>query len=254
MSLAKKIEETKIQSNVILITTKHITEEDLLVDVNWRKIHSEYMECNDSEWLTQATVTLFNSIYHQKRKVFGLSRESLRSVLKSDKNWNKPIGLKDSNYRKFLDHVFRGKLLENIPYEKAGSNNKLMVVKVIHPDLLAMFDFDMDIQLSESLAFAKKQGNKNISTAKPLKERLFKVTDKIPTNQDEAFDFLQEKEQMIISKTNAVVFRTKEWHNLMKAKKTKEAWEIEKKVLNQAALDYLKLSTEDKNKFVSEHR
>ena len=258
MSLAKQIEETKIRTNIILVTTKHITEEDLEVDPNWSKIHSEYLECSDSEWLTQATVSLINSIYHQKRKAFGLSRESLRNLLKSDKNWEKPIGLKDSNYKKFLDHVFRGKFLENIPYEKTGISNKLMVVKVIHKDILKMFDFDIDSQISESVDFAKKQNKKSSNIAKSLKEKVvkekvFSVTEKVPAKIEDAFESLQEIEQKVLFQMNAFLFRTKEWRILMKDKKYKEATVIESRVLNKAAFEYLKLSKEQKTKTIQEN-
>jgi hypothetical protein len=202
-------------------------------------------------------VSLFNAIYHQKRKAFCLSRSSLRDILKSDKNWIKTIGLKDAYYRKFLDHIFRSKLFENVPYEKHG--HKLMVLKIIHPELLAMFNFDIDAQLSEALDFAKRDVTKNKADTKKEKifkpcdkEEAFKVTLDLPKNSKDAFDLLKDQEQVIIEKVYGYKYRTKEWRSLMDNKRHLEVKALERAVLDNFAFEYLKMTEKDKISFISE--
>lgn len=257
-SLAEEISANKLKTNIILVATKLITPEDTNWDRNWRQISFEYKKCKDYGWLDKATVSLINSIYTQKRMAFCLSRESLRELLNSDKNWEKPIGLRDSYYRKFLDHVFRGGLLENEPSDKVG--RKLMVLKIKHPKLLSMFNFDMDAQLSETREFAwykntrlesQKSKKEPDSHSKP-KEKIFKVTSKSPKGVEDSFELLKDKEQVVIEKVYAKRYRTKEWFSLMDEKKYKEAKILEREVLDNFAFEYLKMNETDKLKFIAE--
>jgi hypothetical protein len=156
VSLAKKLEKEKVKNRILLTTTKKIHKNDIKADPIWDFVNNEYKENQDSSWMTKATVTLINSMFYQRRLVFALTRTDLRALLQNDENWKKGIGLKDSYYSEFLKHIIRSGLVEAVELSKTG--RKVMVLKVIHPELLDKMQVDVAQQIQQTIDFANYEG------------------------------------------------------------------------------------------------
>lgn len=133
---------------IVLKQTRKIEEIDLFEE-KWKVIKNEYIENINGDWLDKAMTSFLNSIVYSNRAVFIITRESLRQLLKSDENWDKTIGLKDSNYPIFLCEMINGELIKKIV-----DGTKASVYELISPELLKFINADVEAQRLEAVEFA----------------------------------------------------------------------------------------------------
>lgn len=110
----------------------------------------QYKQARTYDWIHKATLTFVNSIITENKAVFVLTRESLRKVLASDKNWTQPLGLANSEYKHFIKHI--SKRLVSITKHKR-LNREVMICTVIYPELLKLIDADITKQTREVKMF-----------------------------------------------------------------------------------------------------
>jgi hypothetical protein len=228
MKLKMKVMQNVKNNRIVLKSTKLITEEDIANDPAWEVMAKEYADSQDSEWSVKAIISIVNSIIYQRRLVFLVTRDSLRDLLNSDKNWVKSIGLKTDNYKFILKILYKtvGELVES--FESKRNNRKFSIIKVNNPDILKFLSVNYDEQLKETKDFLEstpfKKGQKN---TKNLKEDVIKIT-----------DFPQHKEIDILNLAILKIKqdKLKEWQELNEIQKlsadteltddNKKMWEI----------------------------
>ena len=110
MSFIKRAIQKANSKLITLKSTKYTHEEDLELP-QWQFLKDEYTECQTEPWLTKAVLSICNSIIYQQRVFFVLTKKSARELFKSDKNWKKPIGLKDENYKKLIQELTESDLI-----------------------------------------------------------------------------------------------------------------------------------------------
>lgn len=151
------------EKSVLLQCTTEVTED--LLEVNpdpWKGICAQYKKTSERPIVIKSLVSIMNSIFTHRRVIFCLSRESLRKLLKSDKNWrdyNKRVSLKNDNYKIILKLLY----VNNVVKEVDQKNRNIMIFEVVHPDILESLNPSMtkDKQLEQCLDFASdKKGFK----------------------------------------------------------------------------------------------
>jgi len=174
-----KVMQSVKNNRIILKSTKLITKEDSINDPAWEVMSKEYEEAQDSEWSVKAIISIVNSIIYQRRLVFLMTRNSLRDLLNSDKNWNKPIGLKTDNYKFILRIMYKtvGELVES--FESKRNNRKFSIIKVNNPDILKFLSVNYDEQLQETKDFLETPSLKKDHkiSVKKNKEDVVKITE-----------------------------------------------------------------------------
>lgn len=130
--------------NLILLThAKTILEEDVKVHAKWEIIEKWYKDTEshpDVEWIDKAMTTIINSIVHQNRIVFGVTKEKIRNLLKNDKNWNQSLGLKNNNYRLLFKKLIEAGILEEY---KEQEFKKPWGFRVVSEEIKNMLDVNV---------------------------------------------------------------------------------------------------------------
>jgi hypothetical protein len=84
-----------IRFRVILQQTKKIQPSDVELFEEWRWLTSQYQACSKKEPSSYmyGVVSVFNSIFNQKRLVFGITRKKIAYLIRTDENWSPKRGL-----------------------------------------------------------------------------------------------------------------------------------------------------------------
>lgn len=143
------------QNKIVLQQTRKIQISDIEMFEEWKWLANQYKACIKDRANPQVcgSVSLFNSIFHQKRLVFGINRIKTAQLIQQDSNWPVKKGLKNGNYSKILGFLIKNKFIESIDYDKKVGQ-KIMLYKLIHPDLVKLITVDFNAQLEESISFA----------------------------------------------------------------------------------------------------
>lgn len=152
-----KLKKKKSPNLYILQKTKTIQEEDIVPHAEWEIIKNWYRDIEkhpDVEWIDKAMNSVINSIVHQRRAVFAISRDGIRDILTNDKNWLEPIGLKNERYEFLLASLVEAGIIENV---RERQHKKLSIYKVVSQDILEMIKVaSPEEQLREVIDFVDK--------------------------------------------------------------------------------------------------
>jgi hypothetical protein len=194
-----RLKKKKSPNLFILQKTKTILEEDVVPHAEWEIIKKWYSDIEnhpDVNWIDKAMNSIINSIVHQRRAVFALSRDGVRSVLASDKNWSQPIGLKNDSYKFLLASLIDAGILE--PVGDRG-RKKLAVYKVVDQNILEMIKVNSpEEQLAEVLDFVDKNDENDEGTQKGTQkgtQRVREIESKRVSSSLGTLSFSEENEQ-----------------------------------------------------------
>lgn len=151
LNLAAKVEQTK-KDMICLKYTKLIQAEDLKLPA-WLLLNDEYLALQEADSCVKAVLTILNSVIYQHRVVFCITRNSLRILLKQDKNWKTPPGFRNGHYKKILKHLFE--YVREVKNPK-GRGDSVLVCQVIDKELLSFLQVDVDKQMAEAIAFISR--------------------------------------------------------------------------------------------------
>lgn len=141
---------------VVLQKTRKITKDDLLHQ-EWKELKSEYLNVSDS--LDKALASIINSILHQRRKSFIITRRSLKNLVMEDRNYKEKDTFSDRLYPAIIGAGTSG-LFEVA--EKREHKNSIQVYRLIDEYLLSCLDgVNMDHQVKQSIDYARKYDAKN---------------------------------------------------------------------------------------------
>jgi hypothetical protein len=177
MNIIKNLEKSHVKNLVVLSSTKLIQQEDIENDPAWRFVAEEYKNCQNDSWKNKAAVSLLNSIIFQRRIVFVLTRNNLRDLLASDENWEKPLGLKNDNYKKLLCMLYSGLLEKIILPVNPKTGRDIMILKVVHPEVLKFLQVNVEDQLKQTVNFV--EGADKVEHEANKKIKLYKEKDKM---------------------------------------------------------------------------
>lgn len=167
-TLILKLKEDKLPRLVTLSKARFITEEDVEIHFAWEYLKEGYEEIEkdlNAQWVDKAQHSILNSIVYQQRIYFCFERDNVRSLLSSDKNWEKPLKLDNNNYGYMI-----GELIKKDIIKLHDDTKKPHIYKVIHPEVLKMIKIDSEeIQLSQVIDYRDnnpRYKDKNISDGK----------------------------------------------------------------------------------------
>lgn len=153
MSKLKAKLEAASKNMITLKYTKRIQKEDL-IHPEWIELKDDYNEMQDSVQLHKATVSIKNSIIHQRRVYFCLTRDTVRALITNDSNWSK-CGFSNDNYSALIKLLTEDSGM--IELVKKGTGFKVpSVYRVIDKDIKKYIVIDETVQMSETLAFADR--------------------------------------------------------------------------------------------------
>jgi len=206
--ISKKLARKHLGHSPLLKMVKHITPQDTEADEAWNMVKQEYETCQKEDWATKATVTVINSILFHRRVYFVLSRDGLRGLLKTDPNWEKPIGLKNENYSFLLSRFYCG-LIEKVEDRTVPfTGRNLTIYKVIDKDILRFLSIEPEKQLDEVRKYIDTyEGNKKYKN--PLtKEELVAIWGFARENNKkewkESEDMIESDKEESVSKGNEI--------------------------------------------------
>ena len=107
-------------------------------DSNWLTIKSSYNAVENTA-LDRAIVTIINACYAQKRTVFCMTREGLRTLMKNDKNWskNKRKSFKTDEWSDLLRKLYH---METIRLLQTGTNKTASVFEFTDKNFRPIID------------------------------------------------------------------------------------------------------------------
>lgn len=146
MSWIKQNKDAVARKSLVLRKTKLITEDDIEINDGWAKLKQEYVKYKDGTWDEKAQISLINAILYQQRAAFILTRKNFREILQNDKNWSKPMGLKND---KWSDFIYDSSELIHEVKKVQNGKAKVAIFCVKNPDLLATLCIDVKIQIDE---------------------------------------------------------------------------------------------------------
>lgn len=135
----------------VLRYTRHISDLDLS-NPKWALLKAEYDELQNGKWINQVLLSLVNSIVHQQRAVFVLSRRRTRELLANDKNWAVAPGLKNANWANVISVLLKRKFVEIIHKAPNGA----WVFQVTAPWILELIDVPVQQQINQTITFANQ--------------------------------------------------------------------------------------------------
>ena len=119
-----------------------------------------YQKSEASSSINKAQISVLNSILHQRRRFFILTRKNLSELLKSDKNWKTPVGLRNKHYSALIKSL----TIKNIEVRRKGAGRSASIYAVIDPALLRalnLSDAEVENQKLQMRAFLEKEGSKS---------------------------------------------------------------------------------------------
>lgn len=186
--ITKKIE---IDSNnlVSLRAVKRISDTDREYHKEWNWLGSQYVSVeNIGESIHKACLSVINAILYQRRIVFCLTRDGMRSLVKNDKNFLSDVGWSDSYYPKVIGFLKRSGIIEQIKYEGFNSRKPPMY-EVKTDDLLCFFKaVDRNEQYNQSFDFVN-YGDKE-TLPKTISQKFRRV---IEANADKNYPEVKEE-------------------------------------------------------------
>lgn len=196
MSIVTKNKAKAAQKLICLKKTRAINEDDLWLP-EWDTLKKEYDAHQNGEWIDKAIVSLLNSAIFQRRVVFVLAKRSFRELAKSDKNWKKPIGLKDENWKTLIFEVINRDIVKCIHKTDKGR----LVYEIIENDILKMINISVDEQRKEAIEFANElndldegttkgttEGNRELEEELELEEERDKINEPINSFKEEEIE------------------------------------------------------------------
>jgi len=165
-----RIQEKGHTFRVVLKNTKEISQIDIDSLAEWGYMFRQYNICKEKklEAVTKNVCSVLNSILYQRRVVFVLTRESVKNIVSSDKNWKTRVGFRNENYRKIIGLLCKNNIIEEIVFPE-NKSKKTMVFKVIEPFFLSLLQVDAEKQMSEVLFFIDRKSKENNKTEKDHK-------------------------------------------------------------------------------------
>ncbi len=154
MSIVTKNKIKAAQKLIALKKTRTITEDDLFLP-EWETLKKEYDSHQNGEWIDKAIVSLLNSAIFQRRVVFVLAKRPFRELAKSDKNWKRSIGLKDENWKVFIQEITGRDIVKCIHRADKGS----FVYEIVENDILDLINIDISSQREEAIKFANEMND-----------------------------------------------------------------------------------------------
>ena len=145
-----------------LVRVRNISDDDAFHLPKWEVMRNWYkkLEAGDYQWLDLALQTISNAILNQERIYFAVTRDTIRDLLRSDKNWEgkKGLGMKNSYYELLLQEMVDSKMFEAYAENtKLKELKKPRIFKVVDKTLLSLMNaIPEDIQLKEIIEFIKK--------------------------------------------------------------------------------------------------
>jgi hypothetical protein len=150
MGIVKQAMNEAHRSLICLKHTKTIEAEDI-ASPEYALLKEEYDTHQNGGWIEKALVSILASAIYQRRVAFVLSRRTLRTLLRSDKNWVKPPGFKDESYPEFLQQAMNSGILQLI-----DRGWRAHAFEITHPDVLRLVGADVAKHRREALAFVNK--------------------------------------------------------------------------------------------------
>ena len=167
MRIKGKIEKAK-QKLVSLKSTRAISKADLEFP-EWIELQEVYKSI--SEKSDKPIVSILNSILHQRRVYFVMTRDSVRELVKSDANWKGSAGLSNDNWGTLLVTMENAGLIKCVQVGmpkadrqtdgtlKAGRKTKASIFKVIDPEVLKYLVIDEEKQFQECVDFIEEKSS-----------------------------------------------------------------------------------------------
>jgi len=155
MSSVMRPSKQKIANNLLVLEkTKTIREEDL-IHPEWAELLDDYKEYASASWDEKALLSMVNAIVFHRRVFFVLSRDNFGALVRGDKNWKRRVGMKNSNWSKFLLVAVSSELIRCV---KKPSGRAPGVFEVINKDLLSWIQVDFAAQKRECLEYVESIG------------------------------------------------------------------------------------------------
>lgn len=152
MSGVMRLSKQKTANNLLMLEkTKTIREEDL-IHPEWSELLGDYKERSSASWDEKALLSMVNAIVFHRRVFFVLSRDNFGNLIRGDKNWKRGVGMKNSNWAKFLRIATASELIQCI---KPPTGRSPGVFEVISKELLSWIRVDFSNQKKECLEFVQ---------------------------------------------------------------------------------------------------
>lgn len=130
----------------------------------WDTLREMYNSGHDLSPEDRVAVSVLNSLYHHKRKVFCITKRSLEKLVFADTNWRKPPTYSPDRYSSQLKALYDFGISRVTHADKGLKTPGIFVVTDACP-VNECFEVDVRQQLAEALAFAKPKGSLIADTA-----------------------------------------------------------------------------------------
>jgi hypothetical protein len=156
--LSKRTEEKRTFE--VLSVTRDLTDKANITHDIWERMASTYKDMDAKDPVSRTLTSITNSILHQERIIFAFSKESLMSLVETDKN------IPEKHRKAFSDRfysIIRAKLYEyrmvKLVYQGDGTKNQASAFEVIDSDLLDYLNrtVDKNKQMIDTLAYCNRE-------------------------------------------------------------------------------------------------
>lgn len=173
------------EGQLLLSQTTYFKPRGRVSDKRLLEIKKLYPKFQDATLLQKVDLSLQNAILTAKKPIFGLTRRSIQTLLKTDKNWNSPTTFSDRDYKKVLAYLTQPKvgLLQQIATISL-KNKEIYLYKVVDAELLAQLpplDEKKEIEKIQNSLMPKNE-HPNDSDSEPTETAKKELSE--PTNLD----------------------------------------------------------------------
>ncbi len=139
-----RAEELKTQE--LLQITNTVVDKDVFPHEIWVWLRTQYENITESDPVSRAACSIINSFLYQERVYFAISRRSIQTLIKNDKNFSKHyrgVGFKSTYYSKILHFLMSNDIIKKV---EDGSDTTASGFQVVDEHCLSFLSRKIDLQ------------------------------------------------------------------------------------------------------------